>query len=343
MTIHQLIDFGDAPVFEATAYPCIIVMSKESISDSQKDEESALLALTWTPGDPVSAFVNIFKNRAFVMKQSYLTSEGWKLEKPHIFELMQKLRDAGTPLGEYVDGKFYYGIKTGYNDAFVIDRTTRDRLIAEDPNCEPIIKPFLRGRDVKRWCANPQDLWLIFARRGIDIDEYPSIKAHLEQFKSRLEKRAGAQKWFELQASPGDTIRFESPKIIYQEISTFHSFAWDSEGHFLNNKIFMIPNQSIYLFAILNAPTTWWFIGNLVTKLNGGAFEMRAPSVSKIPIPAATPKQQSEIEVLVEQILEQKKENPETDVSELEAEIDQLVYKLYNLTEEEIAIVEGRG
>lgn len=86
-----------------------------------------------------------------------------------------------------MDENFYYGIKTGFNDAFVIDRATRDHLIAEDPNCAPIIKPFLRGRDVKRWRTDPQDLWLINTHNGygdtpaIDVEDYPIIKAYLDE------------------------------------------------------------------------------------------------------------------------------------------------------------------
>ena len=357
MRIHQLIDFGDAPVFDATAYPSIIVMSKvdqaSRLSKSKRDACSTFLALNWTPGDPVSAFVDIFKKRAFPMEQSYLTSDGWKLEQPHIFELMQKLRTAGTPLCEYVDGKFYYGIKTGFNEAFVIDRATRDRLIAEDPRCETIIKPFLRGRDIKRWRTNPQDLWLIFTRRGIDLNKYPSIKTHLEPFRERLEpkpknwtggkwggRKAGSYKWYEIQDNIAYWPEFEKPKILYQEISTFHAFAWDEDGYFANNKCFLVPDASLFLFGVLNVPSSWWFIGNLVTKLNGGAFEMRAPCVAQIPIPSSTPFQQSEIEERVEKVLALKKENPEADVSELEAEIDHLVYQLYNLTDEEIRIID---
>ena len=360
MRIHQLIDFGDAPVFDATAYPSIIVMSKvdqaSRLIESKRDAYSTFLALNWTPGDPVSAFVRIFQERAFPMAQSYLTSEGWKLEHPHIFELMQKLCNAGTPLGEYVDGKFYRGILTGFNEAFVIDRLTRDRLIAEDPSCDAIIKPFLRGRDVKRWRINPQDLWLIFTRRGIDIDAYPSVKKHLQQYREKLEpkpknwkpktnekwqgRKAGSYEWYEIQDNIAYWKEFEKPKILYQEISTFHVFAWDAENYFTNNKCFLIPGATQFLLGVLNCPSSWWFIGNMVTKLNGGAFEMRAPCMAQIPIPSATSEQQAEIEERVEKILAQKNENPEADVSALEAEIDRLVYKLYDLTDEEIRIID---
>jgi adenine-specific DNA-methyltransferase len=359
MQIRRLIDFGDAPVFEATAYPSIIVMSKGRDGSPSRPESGSpgghalpgneFLALNWTPGDPVSTFMDVFRTRAFPMLQSHLTADGWQIEHPQVFELMQKLRAAGKPLGKYVDGKFYRGILTGFNEAFVIDRTTRDRLITEDPNCNEIIKPFLRGRDVKRWRTEPQDLWLIFTRRGIEINSYPAVKKHLSAYKNRLMpgvsggRKPGSYEWYEIQDNIAYWQEFEKPKILYQEISTFHAFAWDDSGYFTNNKCFLIPGASLFLLGVLNVPSSWWFIGNLVTKLNGGAFEMRAPCLAQVPIPAATPAQQKEIEALVEQILALKKEDPSVDVSALEAEIDQLVYKLYDLTPEEIDIVESNA
>jgi len=140
---------------------------------------------------------------------------------------------------------------------------------------------------------------------------------------------------------------------VNQEISTFHAFAWDEENYFANNKCFLIPDASKFLLGILNAPTTWWFLGNLVTKLNGGAYAMQAPYVTQIPIPAANSElitynselatgelASDAIEQRVETILKQKKENQDADVSVLENEINQIVYKLYGLTDAEIAIME---
>lgn len=374
MRIHQLIDFGDAPVFDATAYPSIIVMSKgRDGSPSRPDSgapggralpENDFLALNWSPGDPVSAFVRIFQERAFPMKQGYLTADGWSLEHPRIFELMQKLRNVGTPLGEYVDRKFYYGIKTGYNEAFVIDRLTRDRLIAEDPNCESIIKPFLRGRDVKRWRTNPQDLWLINTHNGygdtpaIDIDDYPVLKRYLDEVERKRaagefgEKAKNAKGLFKRddQGKTPYNLRncvyvpeFEKPKIIYPDIYEHQSFAFDRDGYFAVNTTYFIPTDECWLTGVLNTKAVEWFYGQVSNRVRGGYLRAFSDYMKQIPIPAATSQQQEEIEDRVERILAAKKENPEADVSALETEIDQLVYQLYNLTPEEIAIVEGRS
>ena len=97
-----------------------------------------------------------------------------------------KLKGSGVPLSEYVGGKIYYGIKTGLNEAFVIDEATRKRLIAEDAKSAELIKPFLAGRDIKRYEQPRSDKYLIFTRHGLNIDDYPAIKQYLAQFKERL-------------------------------------------------------------------------------------------------------------------------------------------------------------
>jgi hypothetical protein len=282
----------------------------------------------------------IVADRGQKILQSELKPDGWRLESPAVLRLLEKLRAAGTPLGEYVNGRFYYGIKTGLNEAFVVDRATRDRLIAEHPSSSDVLKPFLRGRDVKRWRVEPQDLWLIFTRRGIDIKKYPAIYEYLMQFKLPLSKRAGDQRWYELQASPADVERFEQPKILYQEIATYQVFAWDDSGAYSNNKTFLIPDSDFYLLSLLNSQLIWFFLGNITSKLQGGAYAMQTPYVSQIPIPPVSVSNQSAIKRLVDRILAAKQRDAEADVSAWEREIDQLVYALYGLTPEEIKLVD---
>ncbi|MEK0188948.1 Eco57I restriction-modification methylase domain-containing protein, partial [Microcoleus anatoxicus] len=208
-TILQLIDFGDAPIFTAIAYPSIIIASKE------KPENHQTRVLNWELGQPVDQFASVFENQSFFIAQKELTADGWRLESSTVLNLLEKLRTTGTPLGEYVNGRFYYGIKTGFNEAFVVDRETRDRLIAEHPSSAEVLKPFLRGRDVKRWCVEYQDLWLIFTRRGIDIKKYPAIENYLSQYQEKLTpgtgRKAGTYKWYEIQDNVAYWQEFEQP------------------------------------------------------------------------------------------------------------------------------------
>ena len=169
-----------------------------------------------------------------------------------------------------------YGIKTGLNEAFLIDTPTRDQLVKDDPGCTDIIKRYLRGQDIERWRAPWSDLWMIFARRGINIDHYPSVKRHLESFRTQLEpkpsgwkpshsdevwpgRKEGSYAWYEIQDSVDYWEALERPKILYGDIAWSASFAVDASGLFCNNSGYFIPTADRWIAAVLNAPIGWWF------------------------------------------------------------------------------------
>jgi hypothetical protein len=380
--LQQIIDFGDAPVFAAIAYPTIVITQKGKPSSpnpfsqpsspnpfsqpsspnpfslgekgSQTDpvplspgrgaRGEGFRALNWQPGQPISQFETVVQSQSFTMPQQALTAEGWQFADATALNLLEKLRKAGTPLGEYVNNRFYYGIKTGCNEAFVVDRATRDRLIAEHPSSAEVLKPFLRGRDVKRWTVDYQDLWLIFTRRGIDIQQYPAIHKYLLQFKDRLTpgipggRKPGSYQWYEIQDNIAYWQEFERSKIIYQEIATYQAFAWDDTGCYSNNKTFLIPDASLYLLALLNSKVVWFFLNHTVQKMAGGAFALQTIYMENIPIPPASPADKARIATLVQQCLDSQGKN----VTAYEAEIDDIVARLYGLTEAERAIIAGR-
>jgi adenine-specific DNA-methyltransferase len=260
--LHQIVDFGDAPVFTTVAYPCIVILTKEEqIQHGEANGKSAqqVRVLHWQPGPSVEQFIEVFHQQSFTLPQASLRPDGWQLESSAKLKLLGRIRAVGTPLGEYVKGRFYYGIKTGLNEAFVIDRSTRDRLLAEHPSSQEIIKPFLRGRDVKRWRVEPQDLWLIFTRRGIDIKKYPAIHAHLLPFKTRLMpgvpggRKPGSYEWYEIQDNIAYWQEFERPKVLYPDIYEHQSFAWDEQGFYAANTCYFIPTEEKWLTALLNS------------------------------------------------------------------------------------------
>ncbi|QJB43482.1 Eco57I restriction-modification methylase domain-containing protein [Dolichospermum flos-aquae] len=297
-TIQQLIDFGDTDVFTAIAYPSIILFSKEKAS-----KDAQFKALSWQQTEALNEFPTVFNAQNFLMPQSALKADGWRLENTQVLDLLAKLRNAGKPLGEYVNGKFYYGIKTGFNEAFVIDRETRDKLIAEHPSSAEVIKPFLRGRDVKRWCVDYQDLYLIFTKKGLNIEKYPAIENHLSQYKDKLEMRAGDYKWFELQASPAEVNRFEYRKIVYPDIASSCEFAFDNNSIFPDCTLFCIPSESEYLLGFLNSSIIQFFISQICPAIRGNFRRFKSIYVSQIPIPTATAAEQKAIETLVSYVL----------------------------------------
>ena len=186
--ILKLMDFGDTPVFEAIAYPTILVATRRAAPGKPKDSET-FDAMNWQAGAPVETFQARFASEAFAMPSKALSISGWQMEPEAERDLLSKARAAGLPLNEWCDGRIYRGVLTGLNDAFVIDGAIRAQLIKDDPKSEELIKPFLRGRDVKRWRAEPRDKWLIFTRRGIDIDNFPAIRRHLESYRKALEPK----------------------------------------------------------------------------------------------------------------------------------------------------------
>jgi type I restriction-modification system DNA methylase subunit len=337
--ISELIDFGDAPVFNAITYPSIIILRKSPPGENQTR------IFTWNPGPPLEEFASAFRSGSFLIAQKELSVDGWRLESTVVLRLLEKLRRVGKPLGEYVDGRFYRGIVTGLNEAFVVDRATRDLLIAEHPSSAELLKPFLRGRDVKRWLIEPPDLWLIFTRHGVDITKYPAINKYLNKYKKQLTpgakggRKPGSYEWYEIQDNIAYWEEFEKPKIAYPNICKRNEFAWDDKGYYINQKAFIIPDASKYLLGILNSTVVLWLFDKLLAKLQNGYYEPSAIFIKDFPIPVTNEPQP--IESLVNKILAIKDKKPNADVSELEHQIDHMVYELFGLTPEEIAVMEG--
>ncbi|MEG4167038.1 MULTISPECIES: Eco57I restriction-modification methylase domain-containing protein [unclassified Microcoleus] len=295
-TIQQLIDFGDAPIFTAIAYPSIIIASKEQPKNHQTR------VLNWELGQPVDQFAFVFENQSFLMAQKELTADGWRLESSTVLNLLGKLRTTGTPLGEYVNGRFYYGIKTGFNEAFVVDRETRDRLIAEHPSSAEVLKPFLRGRDVKRWSVNFADQYLIKIESSenkkhpwsnkanseaekVFAKTYPAIYKHFQQFRDSLIKREDQGKYFWELRSCKYWQEFEQPKIIIPAITQNVEYAADFVGYFSNDKTSICVIEDVcYVLGILNSQLMWWFIQNTAASKQGGFYEFKPMYVSKLPI-----------------------------------------------------------
>ncbi len=345
--IEQILDFGDLHVFEeATTYPCIIRLRKTP----PKEQFSAtnIQTLEFPAGLPVYIAENKFS-----ILTGELQPEGWTLTDSRVQKLLAKIRSKGVPLGEYVNGNIFYGIKTGFNEAFVIDQATRDHLIAEDPNSAEIIKPFLAGRDIKRYQQPVSDKYLIFSRRGININNYPAILNHLEQYRIQLEpkpknhsgpwpgRKPGTYKWYEIQDAVDYFKEFEKEKIIIPAIVKSASYGYDRKSCYSNDKTTIIPTGDLCLFGMLNSSVIDYFLRSIASTKQNGYFEYKPVYIAQLPIFNATDTQKQEIERISSQVLELRNKDKLNNTTPLEQEIDRLVYGLYGLTEEEIGIVEG--
>jgi hypothetical protein len=172
--LERLVDFGDLPVFhDATTYPLIVLASKES-PENEQIKHTLLKRI-----NPDTIAADVERGESVLPP---LTDSHWVLADEQVQALLEKMRTVSVPLGEYVGDTVFYGIKTGLNQAFVIDQHTRDKLIADDPKSAEIIKPFVIGKDIKRYKIEYERRYLIFTKQGIDLTRYKAIEQHLSQF-----------------------------------------------------------------------------------------------------------------------------------------------------------------
>ena len=272
-----------------------------------------------------------------------------KTEKD-ILEKVEKFK----PLKDW-NINIYRGILTGFNEAFIIDEETKDNLIKEDKKSKEIIKPLLRGRDIKRYSYDFKNLYLIctFPALNLNISDYPAIEKYLKSFGKRLEqsgeigcRKKTINKWFEVQDTIAYYKEFENSKIVWTPVNGIYYFSFVDAGYYFNNSVFMITNKNNdiselkYLLAVLNTAT--FKFGSLITPLTkvGNYTYGSKEFMETIPIPKVDKKTEDKIVNLVDRIIEGKKSG--IDMRELEEEVDRLVYGLYELSEEEIKIIEGK-
>ncbi|MHA0048527.1 TaqI-like C-terminal specificity domain-containing protein [Deinococcus sp. PEB2-67] len=246
-----------------------------------------------------------------------------------------------------IGNKIYWGIKTGCNEAFVINGEKRAQLIAADPRSAEIIQPLAVGDDVRRWHVRDKGRYLIFARRGIDISKYPAIRKHLEHYQEQLEPRPrnwpsgkswsgrkpGSYKWYEIQDDVAYFREFDKPKIIYPEISKDSRFTFDETGLFVNNKAFIVQTDDLYLLGVLSSRIVWKYLEGICSIVQGHSLELRSIHMATVPIPVASNIDKDAIATLVKACLDRQGERCQA----LENQIEAYVQALYGLTPQSIS------
>ncbi len=252
----------------------------------------------------------------FTTTQKFVTHDGEVRNSFAVLELLEKFRNAGKPLIEYLQDHRSSGLITGYNEAFIVDLKTRDALIAKHPSSAEILKPILMARDIQRWRVKPidesrrepQDKWLIWTHRGIIFDAYPAIKRHLAKSRAALEKRSGQQEWYEIQTASTDITRFTQPKCIYADMASETAFAFDDEGYCVGTPASLLPTSELWILGVLNTRAVSWFYARTVPQIRGPFLKFTPRYVSQIPIPDIEPEQRALIHKIVEYILYLKKQ-----------------------------------
>ena len=349
--IHALVDFAETGVFTAITEPCIIIAAKE------RPPNDAMRLLQWDEDEPLKNLPATFAAKAFDLPQKEFRKEGWRLVSPVILRLLDKLRRDSRPLTKCVNGRIFFGIKTGLNEAFVVDETTRDRLVEQHKSSAALLRPFVRGRDVKRWSAQHDGQFLIKIEssenkphpwsgkapaeaESIFAKNYPAIHAYQEKHRRALVDRCDQGNYFWELRSCDYWGEFETAKIVYQDIARYFGMAWDETGAYLANTCYFLPRAEKWLLAVLLSAPMQFYVQKVLGSDEGGFIRMFTIHVEKFPIPNAAGPDKKALETLVDRIVKAKQANPAANISALEREIDDRVYRLYGLSKDEIKIVE---
>lgn len=338
---EQIIDFGHAPIFEdADTFPCIIAARKSEVSNTDNENKSVLVCAVPRGELKNINLIQYVQNpeNSFTIPWSRFSAHAWSLEPPAVDDLMRKIQRVGVPLKEFAGVKPYRGIMTGFNEAFLIDNATKNKLIQADPKCAEIIKPYLRGQDIKRWCPAWENLWMIFVKWDCPINNYPSVLSWLEQHRKGLELRPevkqGRYPWYALSRYGSDYWQlFEQQKIIYQVIQTFPLYALDNSGVFGNDKTFILPTQDLFILGLLNSPLIWWYGQRVFTKMLSDAISPMGYLFETLPIAQPTEETRAEVEAIVTRLIEITKLNGQVyqdvlDWLQIEYKIEKLGNKL---------------
>jgi type II restriction/modification system DNA methylase subunit YeeA len=350
-SLTDFIDFSGIAVFdEATVDTAIIGFKKEKATEKTQFEYLNVEKGAFS----IKKSQLLFTEKTKSYNQSDLTEKTWTFENPQLLVIKNKIEEKGIPLKEW-NISISRGILTGYNEAFIIDENKKNELIAADLKSAEILKPILRGRDIQKYVADFQNLWVIatFPNLKLNIDDYPAVKKHLESFGKRIaqtgeegSRKKTTNKWFEIQDSIAYWKNFEKTKIIYPNMTKYLPFILDkSDGYYHNDKSFHIITDRIYwLVSFLNSKLFKYCFRDNFPELLGGTREIRKVFFDKIPVKQVSKEEEKPFIILVNKILKAKKansNNKEADTSALEHEIDILVYKLYDLTYEEILLTDS--
>ena len=354
----EVLDLAGLPVFAKATVRTIILISARQHRPGKRLKYLAPISLEKFKRVRSAEDLERLKEQdAIGVNSEGLSGECWSFSGQDTALAMKRVQELCVPLNQYVLSKPFFGIKTGFNKAFVIDRKTRDALIADDPGSIEIIKPLLTGRDVRRYRSEFKDRYLLLTYIGVQIEKYPAVLAHLQRFQRRLQKRCDkGNYWWELRACDYYD-RFEQPKIIYPDIGTGCRFTLDRSGYYSTNTTYFLPSSDLYLLGILNSKFSHFYFSRVCARLEGGGttyLRFFAQYVERFPVRSPTDSDKGchdRIVELVERMLDLHKRLHEVrtehdknvlrrQIAATDDEIDRLVYELYGLTEREIKIVE---
>lgn len=358
--IHQLINFGELNIFDdASTEPAIIILENKA----SNDDISYIMIKSMD-----EAQSSDYKTQLY--KKDELSDDIWRFTNPFTTSILNKFKNADTTLKEYTNNGGFRGILTGLNKAFIINETIYKEIISKDINSKKILKKMVEGDDFKKWELNHSGRYMVATGYDLDIrEQYPAVFEYLEQYKDELTKRQDKGKNYWNLRACDYYDKLEQPKLIYYHTALNHKFYYDEDGYYISANCYFIANANKYLQSVLNSK-----LFNYVKKYlfpafgdaeKGGRIRLDANKMNTLPIKNISPTEQQPFIELVDEILEAKEkikkykkhfdtlnavdkieiteeiEKLENRVKECENTINQMVYKLYGLTDDEIRVVEG--
>lgn len=287
-------------------------------------------------------------------------SDPWHIDPPSELHLLDRLARAYPTLGEVIGSRWSRGVVTGFNEAFVIDRATRDALLAADLACSSWIRPFVKGRDIRAYRTAAVDRWLLLVDRGTTFELLPApIRVHLTRFRERLEpkpaghsgrwpgRKPGSYAWFELQDPVVPLAKSREPRLFYQDIQTEPACSFDPAGELVpDTTVWTIPSSDRYLLAILNSQLYGWFARRRFPPALNGAVRPKLAFMQRLPIPVPSRDLRGEIESLVARRValshSGREDGPsarEPSIEIIDHQLERLVQHAYELSSLERAIV----
>ncbi|EKF2028931.1 Eco57I restriction-modification methylase domain-containing protein [Campylobacter jejuni] len=357
--VLEYTDLNGIKVFDSATVDTSILCFEKSKS---KDNKFKYLTLSNEILKTCAYDIGLYKDFA-EFSQNSLSKESFTFSDENTSALKAKIERIGTPLKEWYGFNIYRGILTGYNEAFIITTEKRNEILAnckdeaEKERTAKLIRKMLRGRDIKRYSYEWAGLWVINTHNGykskngekieaINIEHYPSLKKHFDEFYPQLEKRADKGLTPYNLRNCAYIEEFEKEKIVWAEMTKEACFVYDNSNFFTNQTCYFFTHCDYkYLLAILNSRLIVYYMQYISSHLGQGAFRWIRQYIEKLPIPKINSKNEKladELINLVDEILKAKEQDKNANTQELENKINSIVYKLYNLTEEEIKIIEGK-
>jgi type I restriction-modification system DNA methylase subunit len=359
-SIERIVDFAGLPVFKGATVRTIVLITALMSNGSQSllyspPLETDIFEAVEAGFLSVEAAIN---NIVYEVPKSALRHFAWSFANQEIGDFLSRIKAESQPLVEYCGGQIYMGIKSGLIEAFVIDAQQRKEIIQSNPQADEIIKPFLNGRDVRRYLIEPKDIYLIYTYHGVSIANYPAVEEHLKHFKNRLKNRATRQEWYELQQPQYNfKAHFEGLKLIFPDIATAPRFALDDKGYYASNTVYFIPGSDLFLLGLLNSKLAYFYFRIVCAGLEGKTetyLRFFGQYLEGFPIAARSSGSPEALKVstLVERMLSlhqqlaavkipSDKTHLQRQIEVTDPQIDALVYQLYGLSDAEIALVEA--